>query len=113
MICNTIKYRGYVGTVEISEEDDVIFGKVMGVSDLISYEGHACSDLIADFHEAVDDYLLTCEQEGIAPEVPYKGSFNVRIPSELHREAALSAAESGLTLNQFVANAIKEKLGGF
>ena len=29
MICNTIKYRGYVGTIEISEDDNVIFGKVI------------------------------------------------------------------------------------
>ena len=107
MICNTIKYRGYVGTVEISEEDDVIFGKVMGVSDLISYEGHACSDLIADFHEAVDDYLLTCEQEGIAPEVPYKGSFNVRIAPSLHERLARYAISAGRSLNFCVQEAIE------
>ena len=36
---NTIEYKGYVGSVEFSEEDGLFFGKVMGVRALISYEG--------------------------------------------------------------------------
>ena len=107
MICNTIKYRGYVGTIEISEEDDVIFGKVVGISDLISYEGRTCSDVVADFHEAVDDYLLACEQEGIAPEVPYKGSFNVRITPVLHERLARYAISAGRSLNSCVQEALE------
>ncbi|MBQ1841026.1 MAG: type II toxin-antitoxin system HicB family antitoxin [Atopobiaceae bacterium] len=107
MICNTIKYRGYVGTIEISEEDDVIFGKVVGISDLISYEGKTCSDVVGDFHEAVDDYLLTCEREGIAPEVPYKGSFNVRVSPGLHERLARYAISAGKSLNSCVQEALE------
>ena len=34
---NTMEYKGYVGSVEFSEEDAVFFGKVMGsrTADLI------------------------------------------------------------------------------
>ena len=107
MMDNTITYRGYVGSIEISEEDDVIFGKVLGISDLISYEGVSCSDLIRDFHEAVDDYLATCVAEGVEPEVPYKGSFNVRVTPALHEQLARYAIGCGRSLNSCVQEALE------
>ncbi len=54
---NTMEYKGYVGSVEFSEEDALFFGKVLGVRTLISYEGENARDLVEDFHSAVDDYL--------------------------------------------------------
>ena len=60
---NTIQYKGYVGSVEFSEEDGIFYGKVMGVRSLISYEGENEKELLNDFHAAVDDYLKTCVEE--------------------------------------------------
>lgn len=54
---NTIQYKGYVGSVEFSEEDGLFYGKVMGIRSLISYEGETARELIDDFHAAVDDYF--------------------------------------------------------
>ncbi|MBQ6603234.1 MAG: type II toxin-antitoxin system HicB family antitoxin [Eubacterium sp.] len=107
---NIIKYKGYVGSVEFSEEDGVFFGKVQGVRALISYEGTNALELINDFHEAIDEYLNLCDKEGRAPEIAYKGSFNVRIPAELHRKAALYAITHELSLNRFIEEAVEEKL---
>ncbi len=107
---NILKYRGYVGSVEFSEEDGVFFGKVQGIRSLISYEGTNATELVNDFHEAVDDYLEMCDKEGKSPEIAYKGSFNVRIPAELHRKAALYAITHELTLNRFIEEAVNEKL---
>ena len=75
----TMKYRGYVGSVDFSEDDGVLFGRLLGIRSVILYEGTTAKELVAGFHEAVDEYLLACEEEGIEPEMPYKGSFNVRI----------------------------------
>ena len=65
---NTMEYKGYIGSVEFSEQDEVFFGKVMGIHALISYEGTNIQDLLKDFHEAVDDYLWICEKEENFPE---------------------------------------------
>ncbi|MCL2216930.1 MAG: type II toxin-antitoxin system HicB family antitoxin [Defluviitaleaceae bacterium] len=67
---NYIKHRGYVGTVEYTAEDDVLFGKVLGIRGLVSYEGESIAAVKRDFMEAVDDYLETCEIEGLEPENP-------------------------------------------
>ena len=107
---NTMEYKGYVGSVELSEKDDLLFGKVQGIRSLISYEGNTVAELTEDFHGAIDDYLDQCKAEGIKPEKTYRGSFNVRIGSNLHRQAAIYALSQGETLNHFIEDAVKDKL---
>ena len=107
---NTMEYKGYVGSVEFSEADGIFFGKVMGLRALLSYEGSTAAELVADFHTAVDDYLLLCEAEGREPEKAYKGSFNVRISPELHRKLALQAAAEQMSLNSFVERALAQAI---
>ncbi len=68
---NTIQYKGYVGSVEFSEEDGIFFGKVMGIRSLISYEGESAKELLNDFHDAVDTYLEHCKEEGKKPELAF------------------------------------------
>ena len=54
---SAMEYKGYIGSVEFSEEDGIFFGKVTGIRSLISYEGTDVKSLVEDFHGAVDDYL--------------------------------------------------------
>ena len=107
---NTMEYKGYVGSVEFSEEDTLFFGKVLGIRALISYEGTNAAELVADFHGAVDDYLELCAQTGTEPEKAYKGSFNVRISPELHKQAVIAAMSHNMSLNSFVETSIQKAL---
>jgi predicted HicB family RNase H-like nuclease len=36
---NLLSYKNYNGTVEYSKEDGCLFGKVVGIKSLLSYEG--------------------------------------------------------------------------
>ena len=99
---NTIEYKGYVGSVEFSEEDGIFYGKVMGIRSLISYEGENAHDLLSDFHNAIDDYLEMCQAENKKPEVAYKGSFNVRISPELHKRLVIYATAHQMSLNRYI-----------
>lgn len=60
----TIKYKGYIGSVEINEEDDTLYGKVLGMDKgtLITYEGNTVTELKADFKVAVNDYIAHCKE---------------------------------------------------
>ncbi len=107
---NTVEYKGYVGSIEFSEEDALFFGKVMGIRSLISYEGENAADLISDFHGAVDDYLAVCEAEGLEPEKACKGSFHVHISPELHKQLIVCAASHQMSLNSFVENALQKSV---
>lgn len=111
VIRNTMEYKGYVGSVEFSEEDSLFFGRVLGIRALVSYEGENARDLVEDFHGSVDDYLALCEAQGTEPEKAYKGSFNVRISPELHKAAVIAALRDQISLNSFVENAIANAVG--
>ena len=104
---NTINYKGYYGSVEFSDEDNVFFGRIIGVNDRITYVGDSVGALRRDFEEAVDEYLETCSQLGKEPEKTYKGTFNVRINPSLHRQLALFSVSNGKTLNSAVEEAIR------
>lgn len=104
---NSMEYKGYIGTVEYSDKDNILFGKVLGIKGLVSYEGESVAELRRDFEEAVDDYLEICAAKNIEPEKTYKGSFNVRIAPELHKKAILTALSKNISLNNFVEEAVR------
>lgn len=105
---NTLKYKGYIGSVAYSEPDKVFFGKLEGIDDLVNYEGESVKELTDAFHEAVDDYLIFCEEHNCKPEKSYTGTFNVRISPDTHRDIANLAAEAGISINAFVKRALSE-----
>jgi predicted HicB family RNase H-like nuclease len=105
-----LTYKGYTGSIEYSKEDGQLYGKVLGIRGLISFEGDTGKKLEVDFMEAIDAYLTDCNQNSVEPEKPFKGSFNVRISPNLHRKAALLAMEENSSLNSFVAESIRERI---
>jgi predicted HicB family RNase H-like nuclease len=105
-----LTYKNYTGSIEYSREDGLLYGKVLGIKGLISYEGETGTDLEKDFKESIDEYLSDCKESGVEPEKPFKGSFNVRISTELHQRAALLAMEDKMSLNNFVAESIRDRI---
>ena len=87
-----------------------VSGKLIGISDLVSFEGNSVNELMDAFIEAVEDYLETCQEIGKEPDKTYKGTFNVRVPTEIHRQAALIAALKKVSLNDFVKSALEETI---
>ena len=107
---NVLNYKGFIGSVQFSAQDDVFFGKVEGVNDLITFEGNSVKDLKNAFIYVIDEHIRDCEKEGVPVEKSYKGSFNIRLTPDLHRRAAITAKAQGSTLNSFVKKAIEQKL---
>lgn len=107
---NLLSYKNYNGTVEYSKEDNCLFGKVVGVKSLLSYEGDSLKELEENFRTVLNEYLEDCQKRNVEPEIPYKGSFNVRISPELHRNIALYAVEHDESLNAAVEEAIVYRL---
>ncbi len=105
-----LEYKGYFGSVECSDEDEVLHGRLEFIRDLVTYEAMDAKGLKAAFHEAVDDYLELCQAEDRKPDVPLKGSFNVRPGHDLHRRAMLYAKRRGMNLNAVVSEALRRYL---
>ncbi|SEJ46154.1 Predicted nuclease of the RNAse H fold, HicB family [Azotobacter beijerinckii] len=105
-----LQYKGYYGSIEASTEDNCLFGKLLFIRALVGYEGKTVAELQAAFREAVDDYLEMCKAQEKEPEIPCKGSFNVRVGHELHLAASLSASRQHITLNDLTRQALSEYL---
>jgi predicted HicB family RNase H-like nuclease len=107
---NLLEFKGYAGSVEFSAEDHVFFGKIIGVRDVVTFEGTTVKELTKAFHEAVDTYLRTCESLGKEPDKEFKGSFNVRVKPSIHRLASMKSAALKISLNNFVEKVLEKEL---
>ncbi len=105
-----LKYKNFIGSAHFSMEDEVFYGKIMGINDLISFEGSSVKELKISFEEAVEDYVYLCEKMRKDPFKSYKGSLNVRIGPDLHKKAAENAAMQSITLNQYIRKAISKEV---
>jgi predicted HicB family RNase H-like nuclease len=106
----TLQHRGYDGSVEYSAEDKMLHGRFLGIRDMISYGGSSVRAIEKNFRDAVDEYLEFCEKRGKTPNTPFKGSFNVRVPPDLHQKASLYADRHEMKLNAVVTKALSDLL---
>jgi len=106
----TFTYKGYKGSIDCSIDDACLYGKVLFIEDVISYEGSTITELKKAFEESLDDYLATCKEVGKDPDKSFAGSFNIRIGPQTHKDAALVALEENQTLNEFIKEAVEEKI---
>ncbi len=104
-------YKNYNGTVEYSREDGCLFGKVIGIRSLLSYEGNSVQELEQDFQNVIEEYLADCKERQVEPEQPFKGTFKVKISPELHRNIAIYAMKHGKSLDDAVEEAIGNMVG--
>lgn len=103
-------YLCYIGDVEYDDRAKLFHGEVVNTRDVITFQGTSVAELEHAFHESVDDYVSWCEEEGIPPEKPYSGKFNLRLSPELHRELAIAAKRLDTSINAFVERAIQDEL---
>ena len=106
----TLHYRDYRGSVAFSSEDRILHGRLLGIRDMVTFEGQDVDSLEHNFQAAVDEYLGFCAAEGVPPNTPYEGTLKVRVGSELHRQAKLYAEEHHTKLNVVVKEALKAYL---
>ena len=100
-----LEYKGYIGTVEA--EDGVFFGRVVGLRDVITFEGTTFAEVEEAFRDSIDDYLAYCAERGEPADRPHSGRIPLRVSPETHRRAAMRAQSEGLSLNQWIAQRIE------
>ena len=106
----TFKHKGYTFKYCIDEENGVLFGEVLGINDVVTFQAETVAGLFREFKASVDDYLEFCEESGVEPKKPYSGKFVVRIEPELHRAAAALADSQGGSLNSFISKCVEDRL---
>jgi predicted HicB family RNase H-like nuclease len=105
-----MEYKGYIGKVEMDDEVGILYGEVINIRDVITFEGTSVDEVQKAFHESVDDYLEFCAKRGESPEKPFSGKFVVRLPVELHRKAYIQARLADKSLNGWVTEVLRTVL---
>lgn len=105
-----MKFKGFTGSAELDLDDFSIRGKILFISDLVTYEADSAKEIKAEFEAAVDDYLETCAALGREPIKPYCGTFNVRIGPELHQRLAVYSALKEESMNNLVKVSVRRFL---
>lgn len=101
-----LEYKGYHTRIEFDSEALLLRGKIEGIKDFVNFESADINAIEDEFHNAVDEYLEFCKEVGKEPDKEYKGTFNIRISPELHKQLAIVAIKNGDTLNATVEKAI-------
>jgi len=105
-----MEYKGYLGTVEYDSEVKIFHGDVINTRDVITFQGTSVKEIEKAFKDSINDYISWCEEEGVEPEKPYSGKFNIRLSPELHKQIAILAKKRHISLNSFVEKAITNEI---
>ncbi len=105
-----LQYKEFIGSVHFDSDDEIFYGKIEGVNDLITFEGKSVSEIKESFEEAVEDYIAICNTTGKHIHKSFRGNFNVRITPDLHKEAATKSQILGISLNKFVQKALEKEV---
>jgi len=105
-----IKYKNYTGVVEYDDEGKIFIGEVIGLRAVVTFQGRTVTELEKSFKQSVDLYLEMCKRDGVEPQKPFSGRFNLRLNPELHRQIAERAALEKTSLNEFVSHILEDAL---
>lgn len=59
---NQMKYKEFIGEIVYDDEDKIFHGEVVGLNDVITFEGTSIEELGRAFRASVEDYLSSAEK---------------------------------------------------
>ena len=102
-----MEYRGYYGDATYSAEDHVFYGKLQGINALVDYSGDSVSELEASFHEAVEDYLIFCEDQEIQPETPLDDTITIQLSPSVRAKVIDISHRRKISINRTIEQAVE------
>ncbi|MBL4890950.1 MAG: type II toxin-antitoxin system HicB family antitoxin [Rhizobiaceae bacterium] len=103
---STLTYKTYSARIEFDADDEIFFGKIAGIRDVVGFHADTVTELKDAFYEAVDDYVATCAEIGKDPQKPYSGKLMLRISPDTHASVALAAELAGKSITKWAEEAL-------
>ena len=103
---NTFTYRGYNGAVDVDPDAGILFGRVLDLDAVLTFEAEGVREAKQAFHDTVDDHLDWCAERGKQLEKPFSGTLYVRTTPDVHRAAVVAASRNNKSLNAWLAEVV-------
>jgi predicted HicB family RNase H-like nuclease len=103
-----LMYKGYTGSLQIDIEANLLFGRVIDLTDVITFQGATVEEARQAFHDSVEDYLAYCAELGQEPERPFSGKLLFRTTPERHRRIFVAASHQGKSVNAWIDEVLAE-----
>lgn len=103
-----LTYKSYTAQLEVDIEAGVIFGRVIDIKDVLTFQGNTVEEARQEFHDTIDDYLEWCEELGKEPNKPFSGKLPFRTTPEHHRKIFLAATKSGKSINSWMEEVLAD-----
>lgn len=95
-------YKGYSGQIEIDEEANMLFGRVLDIRDIVTFKGETVAEARQAFQDSLDDYLEFCQEIGQEPDKPFSGKMLFRTSPDHHRKLFIAANKAGKSINAWM-----------
>ncbi len=103
-----MKYKGYLGEVSYDADAKIFHGEVLGLKDVITFQGTTVKELEKAFKDSINDYLSWCKERGEKPEKTFSGNIRIRISPDLHAKLAQAAVTQGVSLNSLIIDRLQK-----
>lgn len=107
---NLLKYKDYSAVVEFDSERRIFHGEVIGLNDVITFQGKSVSELEKEMKNSIEDYLEFCLKKGKIAEKNFSGTLNLRMDKILHKKVNLLSEKKKKSINEIINEAIWEKI---
>lgn len=101
-------YKGYLADIIYDKDEKLFHGEVLGLKDVITFQGTSVNELEKAFKDSVDDYLEWCKERGEQPEKAFSGSLCVRMNPELHAKLSHEAQLKNQSLNNLIIDKLSK-----
>ncbi|MEY2976553.1 MAG: type II toxin-antitoxin system HicB family antitoxin [Prochlorotrichaceae cyanobacterium] len=105
-----LKYKDYSGLLEVDTDENILFGTVIDIDDVITFQGETIEEARQAFQDSVEEYLTFCAELGRNPEKPFSGKLQLRTNPELHRKLFLIAKREGVSINTWIENTLDREV---
>lgn len=109
-----MEYKGYIAVIGYDDSTDLLHGHVINAASypIVNFMASDVEGLKREFKISIDDYLSWCEEDGVEPTEPFPGKLELALYHELYQRIGMAAAKEGLEIDEWVVDAIEEKLTG-
>ena len=107
---NQLSYKGYTATITFDADERLFFGRLVGITDIVTFHGETVAELVQAFEAAVDGYLEMSAKMGRQPQKPFSGRITLRIPPHAQAKAAARAAQEGKSLARWAQEQVVRAL---